>query len=379
MSDAENIRDQLEQARGTKLREELWQLLNEMGYVQKVLSGELEFSRLEVIVDHLSYPFRQPKIEHGPDDLTQPMLPPHDIAQAVKEYPLRQVVLSHILAADAARYYSEVSSFRRYELKGRLLEWSQVDTWVRNQYRIDSESHAPLPWETVAYLPEEEAKRIVRAWVRDDLETLGVLEKEEPVHVTLRPEIMKTPIIQMHPLVYYMPGEKWQRTMPIPPRGKLEALRRTSGFLAIKYGWAEGQATTFMLTGLIPLLNTISHDFKHRYPSGASRIVLSIDPATSPAEVAEYYRMFRRKVITSRQREITEKHLLLAFFVRTTGEEDETWSEGMARWNQEYPQWAYQQVTNFARDANLVIRRLLDPDFKYQWWKEPDNGEESKR
>lgn len=52
----------------------------------------------------------------------------------------------------------------------------------------------------------------------------------------------------------------------------------------------------------------------------------------------------------------------------------------MAEWNQQYPQWAYQEDTNFARDANLVTRRLLDPEIRHQeWWKEPGNGEESER
>ena len=379
MSNPESIRDLLEQALGTRLREELWQFLNETGYVQKVLAGEMEFQRFERVVDYLLYPFGQPKRRQGPEDLTQPMLPPHDLDQAAREYPLRQVVLSHLLAADAARDLS-LQSFRYNVLKGKLLAWNEIDAWIRNHYQIDSESHAPLPWETMISFPKEEITRILPAWVRNELEVYGELAKEAPVLVTLQPEFMTKPLVQMKHLVYYLPGEKWQRIMPTPPRGKLAELRHICGFLALKYGWAEGQATTFALTGLTPLLSAISHDFEGRNPLGASRIVLSIDPATSPDEVAEHYRRFRKKLIPSRQREITEKHLLLAFFIRTTGREDETWGEAMVRWNQQFPQWTYQQETNFARDANLVIRRLLDPEIRsQQWWEELDNGEESER
>jgi hypothetical protein len=152
--------------------------------------------------------------------------------------------------------------------------------------------------------------------------------------------------------------------------GVLEELRELSEALAEVYGWHAGQATTFVLTGLVPLLALVEVRFKQRPMQVASRIVVEADPALSPKEVAEAYRSVRQQVLGPRHRELTRKHLLLAY-VAATKPASMSWSQLMGEWNaqigQLHPEWRYDQVTNFARDGRRAIERVLNPDYQAQW------------
>jgi hypothetical protein len=139
----------------------------------------------------------------------------------------------------------------------------------------------------------------------------------------------------------------------------LERLRQLCERLAKQYGWAEAQATTFVLTGEAPLISTITHNLKERELPSLTRIVLEIDPTLAPKEVGEYYRRIRQEVVGARHREMTDKHLQLALFaaMRPDGE---TWAKRMAEWNETYPaEWEYEDSAQFAHDCIQARKRLL--------------------
>ena len=167
----------------------------------------------------------------------------------------------------------------------------------------------------------------------------------------------------MNFLAYATADGKAHRSMPTAADGVLEELRLLSVQLARQFLWAESQATLFVLTGGVPLVNLVGTrvQFRAKLPV-LSRITLTIDPTLSPREVADHYARVRRRFTGRRHREITGKHLRLALFAadKTKGSSSK---QRMACWNDEHPQWSYSRVTNFARDCAQARRRLLYPDY----------------
>jgi hypothetical protein len=133
------------------------------------------------------------------------------------------------------------------------------------------------------------------------------------------------------------------------------------------FPWNKGQATLFILTGLYPQVRGVSSRvLDSPYLRGATRIVLTVDPAVSPAELAERYQEVRARVVSQRYRSLSTKHLLLAAFIAERPDE-ETWEQKRLEWNKQYPQYRYGQVTNFSRDASRAINHLLNPKYETVW------------
>jgi hypothetical protein len=158
-----------------------------------------------------------------------------------------------------------------------------------------------------------------------------------------------------------IPGQLEERKIPSVDGGKLEQLRRLSVWLANQYGWTEAQATTFIVTGLPPLRLpiTVRTEQKERLP-GLSVIQLTVDPGVSPKEVADAYLEERKRLLGTRHRDLTEKHLALAVFVATQPPQ-RSWADRMVLWNKLSAGrgWGYTQVANFSHDCLQAQRRLL--------------------
>ena len=147
--------------------------------------------------------------------------------------------------------------------------------------------------------------------------------------------------------------------------GDLERLRTVSESLSRQFAWMEGQATLFVLTNMIPLVSFMRCGYRLnlRLPV-ASRIQLTIDPIVSPRQVAAEYEHMRGGLVNTRYRNVSERHLHLAIFVAERPD-GEIWAKGMGRWNKQWkkrkPKWIYEQVTNFGRDCNRAVERLVRP------------------
>ena len=81
-----------------------------------------------------------------------------------------------------------------------------------------------------------------------------------------------------------------------------------------------------------------------------SRITLSIDPAVPPDDVAECYKRLQNIALGHDVRRLKDKHLTLAAFLYTRPKQ-ETNRQAMKRWNQQYPDGGYEQLSNFTKDG----------------------------
>ncbi len=258
----------------------------------------------------------------------------------------RHVALSRILAAEAARR-EDVREFRQDVLNGRLLAQDEVETFL--QARLEAEG-PPTLWARFP-LPAGLQVDPLLAPARD------VLAEVAP---KLSPNARLT-AFEPRFLDYAKSDDRWVYCVPVPVGGVLERLKRLAGHLAEDYGWPEAAATTFVLTGAMPIVSPALIDVRVGSDTPAlNRITLRLDPRLSPKEVAAIYARARRRLLGPghKDRVITEKHLELAAHFAERGAEDGGWDELMASWNATYPRWAYATVNHFSRDVRQAWARV---------------------
>jgi hypothetical protein len=161
-------------------------------------------------------------------------------------------------------------------------------------------------------------------------------------------------------LAYRVPSSEWVRHVATRAGHPLETLRQASERVAAFTGWAAADATVFILTGITPHMVPIRAEI-HYQPAASvrSRIVLTIDPTSTPADVATAYRRLRAGNF-GRVRRLSKKHTTLA--QHALAHPDASPQEQMARWNRRYRRkWPYRQLNAFARDVQQALHRLAHP------------------
>ncbi len=204
-----------------------------------------------------------------------------------------------------------VVAFRREVLRGRLLTLERVGSWIRDQ-----------------------------------------ATRQRPA---------KRPAL----LAYGLPSNPHRFHEVVSPGGPLDRLRKVSEGLSKFYGWQDAQATVFVLTGDTPRLDAIMDTVRFREPlSARSRIVLTVDPKVTPAELARYYQTVRREEFGGRMRRLSEKHARLAVFTAQQ-QDDDSPDEERKRWNEQCrvwkrPKWRYKKTSQFKRDRQKAVERLAE-------------------
>lgn len=135
------------------------------------------------------------------------------------------------------------------------------------------------------------------------------------------------------------------------------------------HGWEPAQATTFVLTGMTPLVALIrvtegGTAIRHGiWCAWNERIRLDIHPGAPAEEVTQIYRAARRRLdnersdTIARPRSLSLRHLRVAAFV---ARREGTWSELMDEWNaHSHIGDRYTQVSNFRRDARQAQTHVL--------------------
>ena len=160
-------------------------------------------------------------------------------------------------------------------------------------------------------------------------------------------------------LAYRVPTSEWTQYVAASTGSDLDRLRATSERVAKFTGWAPAHATVFVLTGMVDPASAIQATARYEpRMSVRSRIVLTVDPSSTPAEVADAYRRFRRSNF-GRVRRLSTKHTALAKFV--IEHSDLSARDQLVAWNASRRQGKYREVSAFTRAAEHAVRRLTDP------------------
>ncbi len=277
----------------------------------------------------------------------------------------QQVALSY-LVADIAAQDADVRRFRSdpdTNLPSELLRWEDVVQWIDRHNRGHVVGAIPALWLSEAPIRDrQQREQLLLASREPDWSVLpdisvSVPASEARFHIAPR---------DLH---FGLPDDREdseaQHIIITEAGGVLDRLRQLSEMLGEKYAWEPAQASVFVLTGRAPLLAPFlaQAEWHRRAAPALDRVVLVIDPALSPKDVAERYSAQRKQErIGPRFRELTAKHHALALFTAKRPD-DEPWRLTMQRWNDlqasEQPDWMYQATNNFTRDCLTARRRLL--------------------
>jgi hypothetical protein len=249
-----------------------------------------------------------------PGTETPRFLDPHERIAAHPEQ-TRIRAISHILAAEASRH-KDVVGYRATELQERLLVLGDVDGWVQD---VAGREGQPSWWLSGVPVPA--------AGIRDERDGSVTID-----HLGFTPQrgldLHEVPSVHRRYLDYLTP-QLLLMTNPISAGGVLNRLRLLSLVLEFLYFWLPADATTYVLTGLIP--------YAWRY-----------------ADVLQQRR-------GRRPQGMSDKHMELAVFVseRPLGE---SLALKMNAWNALHPEWRYEQTSSFGGHSQLAIRRLIGSD-----------------
>lgn len=248
------------------------------------------------------------------DDTTAALRPNHDALR-------QRTVAVALLIAHEARSDTEVVSFRKEVLRGRLVRWEGLGDWLK---------------------------------ARAQAEGRGQPERRLP---------------------YFTHDDGWERQIPVAANGVLDRLKGIATTLVARYGMSEAQAVAFVLTDKPVVIEPLKWSVEVRTPiTGATRITIEADPAMPPALIERAYRTARNRLIWvkgGRFKEIDPQRVRLAAWA-TTRPVNETPEQALAAWNRDVakrkPEWKYDRLDYFTRDIKVSQRRLLRPDYHIDLW-----------
>jgi hypothetical protein len=264
--------------------------------------------------------------------------------------PVKRDVISSLLAA-IARNDEMVKMFRQENLKTGYLSRDEVPAWIQKRKDAGNYSQAiilglptGLSYEWRGEWHSKPPLRILRA---------GRMEGFCPNEY----------------LAYAEPGNIWRRIMPVRRDGKLRNLQQLSARLAEQFGWQEAQATVFILTDQVPLvsINSVQIQWPRTlrteigseavFPVAClAQVTITVDPLTTPQEVAALYRKARASHLRRKPRSLSDKHMLLAAYLADHNQLDH---KLMAEWNRQHPKWQYRRFSLFSRDARRARHVIL--------------------
>ncbi len=339
-----NIRQSLEDTLGRPVSDQLWNYLEEKGYIEDVEVAEQPISWLaaeakSILQATSGYSESARRSNEVTVRKDHKIVSPEDRTRA----------LSYILYAEATKDEG-VKKFRDDLLGGHPLETGEIKDWMQ---RAEQREHFTM-WVTEVQIPDGSR-------LKPD-EGGGSITIIPPITVS------EVPNVSFRELEFFANGIEGERvSVRVRVGGRLATLAVLAVRLAREYGWTSAQAVSFVLSENIPIIEPVSWSITSTSPIAALyRINMSIDPALSPREVMERYSRARRNIVPGRHKDLQGKALYLAVFASGRAQ-GETWKESMSEWNtlqgNDHPDWQYSTVTNFARDCTQARNRLVNPNF----------------
>ena len=264
----------------------------------------------------------------------------------------RSRVLAEIVAADANQDPG-VIQFREEVLGGVLLKAHEIQPWIARE-REKERGRPGIFLDAVPLPPSHDIRHGAQGGlIPAPPLSIGEQHPAGSFHVDL--------------LAYATPESDWERVVPVGHGGILARLHQLSTLLVARYHWQPGQATSFVLTGLPPVLSPIEATWEPvdlqtqaGRVTALGRIVLTIDPTLAPKEVHNYFQAIRQRILGAKWRDLKENQLALAQAVLHYSDED-SWSQRMDQWKTECPDRRYDNISNFRRDCQNAVAKLLAP------------------
>lgn len=259
--------------------------------------------------------------------------------------PDRLMLLRSRLLAQIASDFPLVRWFRRQYLPDGLpLLWDDVPDWIAHQAAVDG---PPSTWVEFVLPPGhrleyDQEGRVYR--VTPPLESIPVTGAHRQFLDFIRPD---------------RPDEV--QSVPVAAGGVLDALRKTSEWLAAEMGWTKAQATVFVLTDRPPVFSPLSISVQAVFGAvTTARIVISADPECQPGTVERLYQRVRAGLGKRRPHPLAPWVADLVEFVLDSPRL--TWQERWQKWNCEHPDHQYTCLQSMTNAYYRAVGKLL-PDY----------------
>lgn len=348
-TDESEWRSRIQRQLGYRLPDKRWRKVAEFA-LEDLISGSIELSDVLHFIGE-----REEWARLSGDQDAEPLFVSDaeggDQGRA-SEYWERQRAISHVCAAEAAED-ADVTDFREKHLGGGLIEWARIEEWLRARAEEDGPAtryitDLPLPPGTEVKGPPS------RAFT----EPPTSLAEESPAWFGWKIKMVS----------YHRHDSRWPFRLPIAHGGVLDHLRGISQDLVKAFDWTEAAATTFVVTGTVPVVAAVGvrYSVRHKRPA-LSRVSLNVDLAVSPRDLMKYYSDVRQGLVQGRRyRPMSRKSLQLAEF-RARCPPAESWEESMTRWNEDAakaePDWQYNDAERFGHDCRVALSTLMRPSF----------------
>ena len=300
------LRREVQKRLGRPVSQAIWNYLDEERILSNVLDGEDD---VDLLIGHVQR--LQEVQDEGSRNPSPGFLRKQRRTAGVS---LWREAQSAVLAA-MARERNDVRTFRDGDLRGKILQPSDVDQWIIDTGTRDYEPDGG--WITL----DKPAERIE----------------------------------------YFKPSSNEIVSRALGQhRGVLRRLHELSQALVRDLDWLPYQATMFVLSDDVPVVTGLRYNVEDRDPYfSLSHIVLKVNPCMTPRELAKGYADIRQRVVGQKKPgRIGKKHARLAVYVSGIQKPELTHAD-MANWNRQNPQWAYERFSNFSRDWKVTRRRLL--------------------
>lgn len=356
----------------------MWDQLDDLGFVEEA-EGKDRFERVPYLVDRIKQWMSAARSMSAAPRPAGPDRPDGAAASA------RIDALSAIYAA-----------------------WADTDTDVRF-FRMSALVRRDTP-QFLAYLrrrgphPDYEVLRPdeVAAWIKDQHDrTADDGDGDEHVRQLIMNRRPHEPSLTTN--LRYVHGNQ-EKILTVDARSPLGKLAEVAEKLANRYRWAPSQAAVFVLTGRMPEVFVYTGSAQIRYgidSSATTRVTMTLDPFLTPEQVAGIFARLRAKLRDDPPRSLSVKYYRLAehvgphvqFYVqepgkvRRTGRRPSPGPTGLAQfidpvpgyswpalhrdWNAKYADpagdgrsWRYEHLSNFTRDAQSALTRLLNPGWR---------------
>jgi hypothetical protein len=317
----------------TPLDSHLFDMAIEQGHVDACLDGDITLDDLANEIDGYAATMRLSKKTRRKSGSSHAGSEP-----AEKPGNHRAHALNAIFAIEAAARV-EVTGFRTDHLAAGLVDISEVAAWIEQTAEHDGPATA---WITV---PEEALDDATLA----QQAALGRLPGYSE---------------DTHFVRYVTDGARYTHAIPTHHDGVLAHLADTAHWIAVRYGWTEAAAATFILTGLPPAAVGIRAKTIGPWPASKAnrRIELDISLTATSEEVAEAFLRLRDEMLGDQpksRRSFTKRTADLAVFARehSTGY---TWEEAKTIWNRQQTEAEgkrYYDKAQFASDARIAYKR----------------------
>ena len=169
-------------------------------------------------------------------------------------------------------------------------------------------------------------------------------------------------------LSYWLPDKNEIKSLYVVSDGLLDRLRILSIKLSVTFGWSEAQSTTWVLTGVFPIIEAIEVGAEiYSEEIVANKVTLKIDPTSSNDQVIAVYKWARRNFFQYRETRNTTKSEQLALLYKLhegkhRREKLRIWNENCNTSDDWEKSWYYDPETgldNFQRDLkNAYISYL---------------------